>query len=171
MPQLDELTLATYLNDHLAGSVAGLQLMDRLCDAEGDSPVGMLIARLRTDVVLEQPELRRLLNALGATESPVRRAVAWIGEQFASLKIGAGENDDSGLMLFEALEALSLGFFGRMSLWRILAVVQADLPLRIDFDALATRASRHLADLEGARVAAGLAALSVQARMVPAAPV
>ena len=113
MPQLDELTLATYLNDHLAGSVAGL----------------------------------------------------------ARLKIGAGENDDSGLMLFEALEALSLGFFGRMSLWRILAVVQADLPLRIDFDALATRASRHLADLEGARVAAGLAALSVEARMVPAAPV
>ena len=168
MPQFDESTLATYLNDHLAGSVAGLQLMDRLCDAEGAGPVGLLLARLRPDVVLEQTELRRLLTALGATESPVRRAVAWIGEQFTRLKIGAGEDDDSGLMLFEALEALSLGFFGRMSLWRILAVVQADLPLRLDVDAFATRASRHLADLEDARIAAGLAALSPRARAIPA---
>jgi hypothetical protein len=158
--QLDEETLATYLNDHLAGSVAALQLMDRICAAHGDGPIGLLMTRLRADVAFEQTQVRQLLTALSAKESQVRRAVAWIGEQFLRFKIGAGERDDSGLMLFEALEALSMGFFGRMSLWRILSVVRDDLPLALDFDALATRASRHLADLEEARLAAGLAALS-----------
>ena len=62
-------------------------------------------------------------------------------------------------MLFEALEALSMGFCGRMSLWRVLAAVRDDLPISLDLDALATRASGHLADIEAARLAAGLAAL------------
>lgn len=158
--QLDEETLAQYLNDHLAGSVAALKLMGRICEAHADGPLGMLMSRLRSDIEYEQTQLRLLLNALGAAESHAAQAFAWLSEQLTRLKIGAGERDDSGLELFEALEALSMGFFGRMSLWRILAVVRDDLPLNIDFDSLATRASRHLGDLEDARLAAGLAALS-----------
>lgn len=158
--QLDDETLAKYLNDHLAGSVAALKLMGRICEAHADGPLGMLMTRLRSDIEYEQTQLRLLLTALGAAESHAAQAFAWLSEKLTRLKIGAGERDGSGIELFEALEALSMGFFGRMSLWRILAVVRDELPLNIDVDSLATRASRHLGDLEDARLAAGLAALS-----------
>jgi hypothetical protein len=87
--QLDEETLATYLSDHLAGSVAALQLMDRICAAHGDGPIGLLMTRLRSDVAFEQTQVRQLLAALSAKESQVRRAVAWLGEQFLRFTIGA----------------------------------------------------------------------------------
>ena len=48
--QLDEETLAKYLNDHLAGSVAALKFMRRICEVHADSPLRMLMTRLRSDI-------------------------------------------------------------------------------------------------------------------------
>lgn len=160
VPNLDQATLAQYLNDHLAGSVAALKLMGRVSDAYANEPLGVLMLRLRADLEYEQGLLRDLLGALDAPESQVAQALAWVGEQFARFKIGAGDDDISGLMLFEALEALAMGFFGRMSLFKMLAIVRESLPLDIDFAGLAERASLHLEELEAARVTAGRAALS-----------
>jgi len=165
-PTLDRSTLAQYLNDHLAGSVAALKLMSRVGDAHADEPLGVLMLRLRADLEYEQGLLRELLGALDASESHVAQAFAWVGEQFARFKIGAGDNDMSGLMLFEALEALAMGFFGRMSLFRMLAVVHESVPLDIDFEALAARASRHLDELEEQRLVAGRTALCSAATAV-----
>ena len=52
--QLDEETLAKYLNDHHAGSVVARKFMRRICDAHADGPLGMLMTRLRSDIEYEQ---------------------------------------------------------------------------------------------------------------------
>ncbi|WP_411280971.1 hypothetical protein [Gemmatimonas sp.] len=66
MPTLAHATLAQYLNDHLAGSVAALKLMSRVGDARAKEPLGVLMSRLRADLDYEQGVLRELLGTLDA---------------------------------------------------------------------------------------------------------
>jgi hypothetical protein len=124
-----------------------------------------LLARLREDITDEQQLVRQLLSAHGGRESTVAQTVAWLGEKLTRVKIGPGENDDSGLMLFETLEALSLGFWGRRALWRTLEQLQraGSIEARVDFGALAFRAGRHLDQLEESRLLASLVAFSAEA--------
>ncbi len=161
MPQRDDDALATYLNDHLAGSVAALQLMGRICEQHTDCNLGRLMAELRADVEAEQVHLRELLAAMDKSESQVAQTIAWVGERLTRLKLGTGEHDDSGLMLFEALEALLLGFTGRRALWCMLHDLRDQMPLPLDFDALAARASDHITRLEVLRLSTGRLALQL----------
>lgn len=158
---IDRKALDTYLNDHLAASVAALQLMQRICDAQDGTPLGASIERLRVEVLDDQEIVRGLLVAEGGSEATVKQAMAWAGEKLSHLKVG-GNDIGSGLMLFEALEALSVGFWGRHALWRGLAHVDAVAPLGsgIDFGALADRAKQHLSELEPLRLDAARHALS-----------
>ncbi len=163
MRQLDDAALANYLNDHLAGSVAALQLMGRICDEHTECRLGRLMAELRADVEGEQEQLKLLLQSIDKPENPVAQTFAWVGEQISRLKISAGQNDETGVRLFEALEALLLGFTGRLSLWTMLAEVQDVMPLPFEFRALAARAQEHIVRLEAERVSAGRTALMLAA--------
>ena len=161
MPPFDRAALQVYLNDHLAGSVGAFQLMDRLCSAHADSRLGDLLDGLRYEVKEEQTILQNLLASIGGTESTVAKTIAWVGEKVSRFKIGPGGHDSSGLMLFEALEALSLGFWGRRSLWWTLAQLAREAPIEssVDFTGLATRAELHLDELESLRMDAAMTAL------------
>jgi hypothetical protein len=66
-------------------------------------------------------------------------------------------------MLFEALELLGVGFWGRRSLWGALAHLDRQSPLQsgIAFHALAEGAERQLAELEPFRLLAAIGALTV----------
>jgi len=107
---------------------------------------------------------------VGGTESAAARAVAWAGEKLSRLKIGTGEHDSSGLKLFEALEALALGFWGRGTLWRTLDRVRQEAPLpdTIDFARLARQAAAQLDELEAVRLEAGIVALTTPIAAVAA---
>ena len=134
MPPFDRAALQVYLNDHLAGSVGAFQLMDRLCSAHADRRLGDLLDGLRYEVKEEQTILQNLLASIGGTESTVAKTIAWVGEKVSRFKIGPGGHDSSGLMLFEALEALSLGFWGRRSLWWTLAQLAREAPIESSVD-------------------------------------
>ena len=71
--------------------------------------------------------MRTLLVAYEDAEGKVKQAMAWVGEKLAHVKI-SGHDLASGLPLFEALEALSVGFWGRHELWRGLAHVSTTAP-------------------------------------------
>ena len=120
--------LSTYLNDHLAGSVAALELIEHLADKYPDTTLESFFADLHADISADQDVLRDFLNTFGAKESSVRKAGAWLAEKVGRAKFGVAENDVSGTGLLEALEGLAMGITGKQLLWRALASASEVMP-------------------------------------------
>ncbi len=154
--------IATYLNDHLAGSVMAVELMDRIEAAYAGMPVQTLIAELRIEIEADRKELMSIMKRLDISESTARKASAWIAEKFTEVKLRVDDPAAGVLRLFESLEVLSLGIEGKLSLWRALAsAAEASPALRIaDYDRLAGRAKDQRARVEAARLEAAKTALA-----------
>jgi hypothetical protein len=118
--------LGSYLNDHLAGSVGALEMLDRLIDAYKGRPLERFFADLRNEIDADQETLKELIASLGEEESTVRKAGAWVMEKFSRGKIQLSGEDKMGLFL--ALEGLALGIHGKRSLWRALAAASEAIP-------------------------------------------
>lgn len=65
--------LTTYLNDHLAGSVAARELVDRLTRLSQGTERDKMFVALRADIKEDQEVLKQLLVGLGGKESNTRR--------------------------------------------------------------------------------------------------
>lgn len=126
--------LSSYLNDHLAGSVGALELLDRLIDVYKGKPLERFFIDLRNEIDADQAILKQLIANLGETESAVRKAGAWVMEKFLRGKIQLSEKEEEKMGLFLALEGLALGIHGKRSLWRALAVVSEVIPRLRDQD-------------------------------------
>jgi hypothetical protein len=116
------------LNDHLAGSVGALELLDRLIDAYKGKPLERFFTNLRNEIDADQAILKELIANLGAKESTVRKAGAWVIEKFSRGKIQLSQKEEEKMGLFLALEGLTLGIHGKRSLWRALAVASEFIP-------------------------------------------
>lgn len=146
--------IATYLNDHLAGSVVALELLEHLEAAHAGTPLESFLAELRADIAADRGELESLMNRLGIAESRTRKASAWLAEKITELKLRIDDPAGGELRLFESLEALSLGIEGKHSLWLALAAAAADAPgLKVlDYDRLAQRAVEQRRRVETLRL-------------------
>lgn len=144
--------LGLYLNDHLAGSVAALELLDHLIGSERPEPTARTLSELRQEIEEDQATLRELLRRINVGESLPRKAAAWLTEKAARLKLRLHGSADDSLELLEALEALSLGIEGKRGLWHALA----PLPVfaGVDFDRLQYRAVQQRNRVEVERLAA-----------------
>ena len=155
--------LATYLNDHLAGSVAGIELGERLRDAAGDDAASAELARLVEEIREDQDVLRDLLARLGAGESATKRSMAWLGEKLGHLKLAPWGAGPAGAALgrLEQLEVLMLGVRGKLALWDALSAVRggdgrfAD----VEWATLARRAADQIDRIDRLRVKAAREAL------------
>lgn len=134
--------LNSYLNDHLAGSVGALELLDRLIDTYKGKPLGRFFQDLRSEIDADQETLRELIAKLGEKESGVRKAGAWIVEKLSRAKIQLSETHEGEMGLFLALEGLALGIQGKRSLWCALAAASQTAPLLrgLDYARLERRA-------------------------------
>jgi len=119
--------LGIYLNDHVAGSVLALELLDHLIDLP-EAPESGLLTQLRSDIEEDQQTLQQLLRAAGAKESPVRKAAAWLTEKLGRAKLRMEDSGTGGLRVLEALETLALGIQGKLALWRSLATLGEAVP-------------------------------------------
>jgi hypothetical protein len=149
--------LRIYLNDHLAGSVIGLELARRAkAENEGNS-VGEFLAVFIPELQEDRATLQGVLLALGLKQDRVKQGVAWVGERLGRLKLNGRLVSYSPLSRFVEMEALSLGTEGRLSLWRTLRrLARKDARLgRFDFAMLITRAEHHRRMLERLRQQAG----------------
>ncbi len=146
--------LATYLNDHLAGSVVAVELMESLESSHEGTPVATFVRELRADIEADQKELQRLMSSLEISESRTRKASAWLTEKLTALKLRFDDSEDGNLRLFESFEALALGIEGKQSLWRALAAVAEGSPeLRmLNYDLLETRAQEQRDRVETKRI-------------------
>jgi hypothetical protein len=145
--------LTNYLNDHLAGSVGALELLDRLIDTYREKPLEHFFRNLRDDVQQDQEQLKELMQKLGADESTVRKAGAWLVEKLSRAKIELSEEKgEVGLLL--ALEALVLGITGKRSLWRALQSASRTVPqlARLDYAGLENRAIEQCERVEAKRL-------------------
>jgi hypothetical protein len=151
---------ATYLNDHLAGSVAALELLDHLIKVYQDKPLGNFFHELRADVKADQAVLQMLVQRFGK-ESAIRKAGAWIVEKFSRVKIKAAGEDVGEMGLLQALEALVLGITGKQLLWRALNASLGSSPLLrgADLAQLEERAIEQVERVEGKRLEAAREAL------------
>jgi hypothetical protein len=120
--------LGTYLNNHLAGAMAALELMQHLEEQQADTSVSSFLAELRNEVTEEGQALEALLDRLQIDQSRTRKALAWLTEKGAQLKLQLDDAASGELHLFEGLEALVIGLEGKRALWEALAVVAEDEP-------------------------------------------
>ena len=134
--------LPVYLNDHLAGSVAALELLERLIETYQNEPLGDFFQALRVEIESDQAVLKELLQSLGEEESTMRKAGAWIVEKLSRSKIQLAPSNEGEMGLFLALEGLVLGITGKEALWHALAVAAAGIPALagLDYTTLIQRA-------------------------------
>ena len=153
--------IATYLNDHLAGAVAALELLEQLVEAHTGTPLGRSLAELQADIEADRQELESLMKRLDVSESRTRKASAWVAEKVTQLKLRLDDPSGGDLRLFESLEALSLGIEGKRGLWLALAAASKDAPsLRvIDFEHMTRRAEEQRSRAESMRLEAARRAL------------
>ena len=145
--------LVSYLNDHLAGSVGALELLDRLIENHEGKPLERFFKNLRGDIQEDQTKLEELIHKLGEEESAVRKAGAWILEKLSRAKIRLTESEEGDMGLFLALEALALGITGKQALWRALASASETVPslARLDYAELEARAAEQAERVEAKR--------------------
>jgi hypothetical protein len=120
--------LTTYLNDHHAGSVGALELLDHLIETFKTKPLAQFFEDLRSDIEADKQTLKDLIDKIGAEESSAKKAGAWLAEKFSRAKIRVSNSEEDQLGSLQALEALVLGISGKRALWAALAAAAEDVP-------------------------------------------
>ncbi|HEU0019452.1 MAG TPA: hypothetical protein VFQ14_04090 [Thermoleophilaceae bacterium] len=150
--------LATYLNDHLAGSTVGVELARRARGSNEGTPLGDFLAELTVEIEEDRDALQEVMEAVGAGRDRLKVAGAWAGEKIGRLKLNGSLLSYSPLSRVVELEGLRLGVEGKACLWRMLREVADPRLSGFDFDALTARAERQRDGLEQRRLEAGLLA-------------
>jgi hypothetical protein len=133
---VNELNL--YLNEHLAGSVAALELIDHILTVY---PADPFFATLRRDVAEDQAILQHLVESLGFREHAMLQFGAWIAEKLIRIKVQLHDSQAGHMDLFYALEVLTLGITGKKLLWRALAAANVG---DLNYPQLEQRAQKQL---------------------------
>jgi hypothetical protein len=156
---MDGKHLATYLNDHLGGSTAGLELAKRTRDNNEGTEFEPALARIATEIEEDRDALIAMIQAVGAKPDPIKRAVAWTGEKLARAKPNGALTGYSPLSRLIEFETLMLGVSGKLALWHALADVDPPSLRSFPFDELIERAERQRDELARCRIEAARTAL------------
>jgi hypothetical protein len=138
--------LATYLNDHLAGASAGLDLARRIAADNRGNAYGAEVGALADEIAEDRAALQDVMDRLGVGRDHVRLLAAWGAERLRRTIPWSWVFDRAGLGRLEELELLNAGVAGKLSLWQALDETQRIEG--IDFAALAERARSQLERLE-----------------------
>lgn len=158
---VEELATArsTYLSDHLAGSLSALELLDHMMGRAAPHD-RQFLQMLREEIEQDRGTLQTLMDRVGAEQSGLRQAGAWVGEKAGRLELMLDDAPRGRLERLEALEMLALGIHGKLLLWRALANARIPAFATVDFTRLQHRAMEQQNRVEAERlvVAAGVLA-------------
>jgi hypothetical protein len=148
--------LGVYLNDHLAGSAAGLELAEKLRDNNQGTELGDVMAALHHDIEQDRATLEELMDRLEVTRHPVKEAAGWMLERLSRLRLNPVLTGSADLTRLLETEALSLGIEGKQLMWRALkdAAARDQRLAGTDYDRLIERAGGQRRTLEPHRLAA-----------------
>jgi hypothetical protein len=152
--------LETYLNDHLAGSLAGIRLARRCLSREQgtSSDFERFLSTLVEDIDADRVVLQQVMERVGARHNELKKGGALVVETLARVRhsmplIGAGSEQ---VETFEELELLSLGIEGKRLLWSALRLLADERLTSFDLADLEERARRQRDGLEKLRLAAAV---------------
>lgn len=153
--------LPIYLNDHYAGSTAGVELAKRAARSNrGDAEFRPALTRLAAEIDEDRDALKKIMDRLDVTENRVKATLFWAAEKAGRLKPNGELLKFSPLSRMVELEGLISGVSGKLCLWRTLLELAPE-DSRLDeaqLDGLAERAEDQLLRLHMLRGAAGLIA-------------
>jgi len=146
--------LGSYLNDHLAGSVSALQLLDHWAQLHKGKSLGLFFSELHAEIRADQSTLRDVMRSFGIEESNVRKAGAWVAEKAGRARLMIAGDEPGSLGLVLTLEGLIMGVTAKKLMWRALA--QAKLPETngCNFEQLQQRAEQQIERIEVERIRA-----------------
>lgn len=148
--------LGIYLNDHLAGATAGVDLARRLARNEGEWAGNGKLERLADEVAGDRDALMEIMATL---DEPVRWLgiwAAWGAEKLGRLKLNGRVVARSPLSRVVELEAMRVAVEGKLAGWRCLRV-RATEDRRLDtgrLDELIAGGRSQVARLERLRLRA-----------------
>lgn len=155
--------LNTYLNDHLAGATAALDLLDHIIDTAGSSPDAAFFRDLRAEIAGDRATLESVLEHAGGSKSGVRQAGGWLAEKIGRLKLVVDDPSRGALHRLESLEILVVGIHGKRLLWRALGGAALPGLTQFDFVTLERRATDQHDRVDARRLEAARHALSASA--------
>jgi hypothetical protein len=112
--------LSIYLNDHLAGSAAGVELARRLARNNKGTEYGPPLDRIARQVEEDRESLRDIMRRCGVEEDRVKQAGSLALERVGRLKLNGQLLGYSPLSRLLELEGMSLGVAGKQSMWAVM---------------------------------------------------
>ena len=146
--------LASYFNDHLAGSVGAMELLDHWAQLHEGKPLGVFFSKIRAEIGADQNTLQNLMESLGIKESNVRKAGAWTAEKAGRARLMIAGNEPGSLGLVLTLEGLILGITGKKLLWHALDAAKLPQLNGYNFQGLLGRADEQIKRIEVERIRA-----------------
>ncbi|MBC3190902.1 hypothetical protein H7X46_07480 [Pseudonocardia sp. C8] len=145
--------LSIYLNDHLGGANAGIELARQLEQRAGEHLDPAVLTELAEDIEADRDVLRSLIGRIEASTHPVKQLVGWIAGQAQRLAANELLTGREDLSLLLQCEMLALGIEGKRALWEALVEIRPDYPelADVDLDRLVDRAQQQRTRIESVR--------------------
>lgn len=142
-----DLVLATYLNDHHAITVGGVELARRLASQQRTSAHATDLTALSDELAEDLRTLRRIMADLEVPVRAYKATAAWAAEKLGRVKFNGKLVASSPSSPVLELEALAMQATAKEGLWRSLRVrAQRDGRLDLtELDDLLTRAESQRA--------------------------
>jgi hypothetical protein len=151
--RVNEKHLRIYLQDHLAGSTAGLELARRTRGANEGTEYGPPLAQIADEIEADRRQLQGIMKELGFDRDKLKNLAAWGAEKAGRLKLNGQLTGYSPLSRVVELEGLLTGITGKWGLWVALLQIAPDEP-RLDaalLERLRDRAEAQRATVEELR--------------------
>ena len=127
--------LRIYVQDHFAGSTAGLNLARRSAGSNRGTTYGDALARIADEIEQDRRTLVAITDELDIPRDQVKNALAWGAERAGRFKLNGQLTGYSPLSRLVELEGLITGISGKISLWRALLELVPQEP-RLDAERL-----------------------------------
>jgi hypothetical protein len=134
--------LAVYLNNHLAGATAGVELFRRVASQQTETPEGDELHKLADEIDADRESLIQLMRTLGIRKRRLHEAAGWLGERAGRLKTNGRLMQRSPVSDVLELEALRNAVLGKLCGWQTLRAVALEEPRldRVQLESLIERA-------------------------------
>jgi hypothetical protein len=146
--------LSIYLNEHLAGSVAGVEMAERIRENNEGTPFGGVLNQMVLEIKEDRATLENLMDRLGIERSAGKQSGGLGLDRISKLRTSRALSRNAELSRMLDIEALQLGIEGKFAMWRALQEI-ADLDKRLgdtDFASLEERAHQQRDTLESYRL-------------------
>ncbi|MGY1721987.1 hypothetical protein [Blastococcus sp. SYSU DS0533] len=127
--------LAVYVNDHLAASIGGIELVRRMIGVHRGTRYEPPLQQLLTELHEENAALRTIMRDLELREQRYKQAALWVGEKVSRLKLNGRLATRSPLSDLVEFEFLASAVRAKRSGFESLREI-ADIDHRLDADRL-----------------------------------